>query len=91
MNNSEKINILLAQQTQLLVQMQAQQVQMQAQQVQMQAQQVQMQAQQQTIDEMTRLISTILINTDKMGRHIDFINNAYEKISKSYFFKNLLG
>ena len=77
MNNSEKINILLAQQTQLLAQMQAQQVQMQA--------------QQQTIDEMTRLISTILINSDKMGRHIDFINNAYEKITKSYFFKNLLG
>lgn len=77
MNNSEKINILLAQQTQLLAQMQTQQVQMQA--------------QQQTIDEMTRLISTILINSDKMGRHIDFINNAYEKITKSYFFKNLLG
>jgi len=84
MNNSEKINILLAQQTQLLEQMQAQQVQMQA-------QQVQMQAQQKIMDELTRLISTIIINTDKMGRHIDFINNAYEKISKSYFFKNLLG
>ena len=77
MNNSEKINILLAQQTQLLEQMQAQQVQMQA--------------QQKIMDELTRLISTIIINTDKMGRHIDFINNAYEKISKSYFFKNLLG
>jgi hypothetical protein len=35
--------------------------------------------------------SQILLNTDKMTKHIDFINGAYEKITKSYFFKSILG
>jgi hypothetical protein len=28
-------------------------------------------------------------NTTKMGQHIDFINKAYEKITKSYLFGNI--
>ena len=43
----------------------------------------QLQSQQKQIDELVKL--------NKIGKHIDFINNAYEKITKSYFFKNLLG
>ena len=31
----------------------------------------------------------IIENTTKMGNHIDFINSAYEKISKSYLFRNI--
>ncbi len=31
----------------------------------------------------------IVENTTKMGNHIDFINTAYEKISKSYLFRNI--
>jgi hypothetical protein len=31
----------------------------------------------------------IIENTTKMGNHIDFINTAYEKISKSYLFRNI--
>ena len=31
----------------------------------------------------------ILENTTKMGKHIDFINATYEKISKSYLFRNI--
>lgn len=31
----------------------------------------------------------IMDNTLKMGKHIDFINHAYEKITKSYLFKNI--
>lgn len=51
----------------------------------------QLQSQQKQIDELVKLNAEILVNTNKMGKHIDFINNAYEKITKSYFFKNLLG
>ena len=28
-------------------------------------------------------------NTDKMGQHINFINGAYEKITKSYLLKSI--
>ena len=31
----------------------------------------------------------MLENTTKMGKHIDFINATYEKISKSYLFRNI--
>jgi hypothetical protein len=51
----------------------------------------QLQSQQKQIDELVKLNAEILVNTNKMGKHIDFINSAYEKITKSYFFKNLLG
>lgn len=51
----------------------------------------QLQSHQKQIDELIRLNAEILVNTNKMGKHIDFINGAYEKITKSYFFKNLLG
>ncbi len=53
--------------------------------------QQQLQSQQKQIDELVKVNAEILVNTSKMGKHIDFINNAYDKITKSYFFKNLLG
>ena len=28
-------------------------------------------------------------DTEKMGKHIDFINRAYDKIAQSYLFKNI--
>lgn len=31
----------------------------------------------------------IIENTTKMGKHIDFINGAYEKLTKSYLFRNI--
>jgi hypothetical protein len=31
----------------------------------------------------------IIENTTKMGKHIDFINSAYEKLTKSYLFRNI--
>lgn len=31
----------------------------------------------------------IVENTTKMGNHIDFINTVYDKISKSYLFRNI--
>jgi hypothetical protein len=58
---------------------------------QLQAQQQQIQDQQKKIDELIQLNTHILIHTEKMGKHIDFINNAYEKVTKSYLFKNILG
>lgn len=46
--------------------------------------------------EQTRLIAelkndnkNIKENTDKMGQHINFINGAYEKITKSYLLKSI--
>jgi len=98
MKTSEKVNILIEQNKILQEQIQAQNEQMQAQTEQMQAQNAQMQAQyalmraqQQQIDELVILNREILVNTDKMGKHIDFINRSYDKITQSYFFKNLLG
>jgi len=76
MKTSEKVNILIDQNKAL--------------QEQIQAQNVLMQAQQQQIDELVILNREILVNTDKMGKHIDFINRSYDKITQSYFFKNLL-
>jgi hypothetical protein len=31
----------------------------------------------------------IIENTTKMGNHIDFINSTYEKLTKSYLFRNI--
>ena len=31
----------------------------------------------------------IIENTTKMGKHIDFINSAYEKLTQSYLFRNI--
>jgi len=53
--------------------------------------QAQILGQEQRINELIALNSKILANTDKMTKHIDFINASYEKITKSYFFKNMLG
>jgi hypothetical protein len=91
MKTSEKVNILIEQNKILQEQIQAQNEQMQAQNEQMQAQNALMRAQQQQIDELVILNREILVNTDKMGKHIDFINRSYDKITQSYFFKNLLG
>jgi hypothetical protein len=91
MKTSEKVNILIEQNKILQEQIQAQNEQMQAQNEQMQAQYALMRAQQQQIDELVILNREILVNTDKMGKHIDFINRSYDKITQSYFFKNLLG
>ena len=53
-------------------------------------------AMQQQLTEQSNLISElktenkkIMENTLKMGKHIDFINGAYEKVTKSYLFKNV--
>lgn len=53
--------------------------------------QQQLQLQQKQIDDIVKFNSDILVNTNKIGTHIDFINNVYSKISKTYIFKNLLG
>ena len=45
--------------------------------------------QQNIINDLKNENKIIMDNTLKMGKHIDFINNSYEKISKSYFFKNI--
>ena len=42
------------------------------------------------IQELKEENKLIIENTTKMGNHIDFINTAYEKISKSYLFRNIL-
>lgn len=34
-------------------------------------------------------IENINKNSEKMGNHIDFINRSYDKLSNSYFFKNI--
>jgi hypothetical protein len=31
----------------------------------------------------------IKTNTEKMAQHIDFINDSYEKVRKSFLFKNI--
>ena len=41
------------------------------------------------INELKTENKLILENTKKMGSHIDFINGAYEKITKSYLLKNI--
>lgn len=41
------------------------------------------------IEELQKENKLIIENTTKMGNHIDFINNAYEKLTKSYLFRNI--
>lgn len=45
--------------------------------------------QQTKIDDLISENKIIKENTLKMGKHIDFINNSYEKIKKSYIFGNI--
>ena len=42
------------------------------------------------IQELKEENKLIIENTTKMGTHIDFINATYDKLSKSYFFRNIL-
>jgi hypothetical protein len=42
------------------------------------------------IQELKEENKLIIENTSKMGTHIDFINSAYDKLSKSYLFRNIL-
>ena len=41
------------------------------------------------IEELQKENKLIIENTTKMGDHIDFINSAYEKLTKSYLFRNI--
>jgi hypothetical protein len=41
------------------------------------------------IEELQAENKLIIENTTKMGNHIDFINNAYQKLTTSYFFRNI--
>jgi len=41
------------------------------------------------IEEFREENKLIIENTTKMGTHIDFINSTYEKLTKSYLFRNL--
>ena len=41
------------------------------------------------IQELREENKLIIENTNKMGKHIDFINTAYDKLAKSYLFRNL--
>jgi hypothetical protein len=91
MNRNEKLDLLIEMNKDLQKQIQAQQVQIQAQNVQIQAQNVQIQTQQKKIDELVTLNIQIVENTKKMTAHIEFINRAYDKISKSYFFSSIFG
>ena len=83
-SKTEKIDLLIELNIELIGQVQTQQGQIQT-------QQGQIQALQNKINNLNTINSQILLNTDKMTKHIDFINGAYEKITKSYFFKSILG
>ena len=41
------------------------------------------------IEELREENKLIIENTTKMGKHIDFINTTYDKLAKSYLFRNL--
>ncbi len=49
----------------------------------------QMQEQSELIKELREENKVIRENTTKMGNHIDFINGTYEKLTKSYLFRNI--
>lgn len=51
--------------------------------------QKQVKEQNKMIQELQNENKLIIENTTKMGKHIDFINNAYEKLTKSYLFRNI--
>jgi hypothetical protein len=42
-----------------------------------------------TMNELKSENKLILEDTLKMGKHIDFIDKSYEKIGKSYIFRNI--
>jgi hypothetical protein len=41
------------------------------------------------IEELQAENKLIIEHTTKMGNHIDFINNAYQKLTTSYLFRNI--
>lgn len=41
------------------------------------------------IEELQAENKLIIENTTKMANHIDFINNAYQKLTTSYLFRNI--
>lgn len=41
------------------------------------------------IQELREENKLIIENSTKMGKHIDFINTTYDKLAKSYLFRNL--
>ena len=41
------------------------------------------------IEELREENKSMIENTTKMGKHIDFINTTYDKMAKSYLFRNL--
>jgi archaellum component FlaC len=49
----------------------------------------QLQEQTQVIEEMRNELKHVSAETNKMTKHIDFINDVYSKIRNSYVFKNL--
>lgn len=49
----------------------------------------QMNKQNKMIEELKEENKLIIENTTKMGKHIDFINTTYEKLTKSYLFRNI--
>jgi hypothetical protein len=51
--------------------------------------QKQVKEQNKMIQELQNENKLIIENTTKMGKHIDFINSAYEKLTKSYLFRNI--
>jgi len=51
--------------------------------------QKQVKEQNKMIQELQSENKLIIENTTKMGKHIDFINSAYEKLTHSYLFRNI--
>jgi hypothetical protein len=51
--------------------------------------QKQVKEQNKMIQELQSENKLIIDNTTKMGKHIDFINSAYEKLTHSYLFRNI--
>lgn len=49
----------------------------------------QIKTQNKMIEELRNENKLIIENTTKMGNHIDFINGVYEKLTKSYIFRNI--
>jgi hypothetical protein len=49
----------------------------------------QIKTQNKLIEELRDENKLIIENTTKMGNHIDFINGVYEKLTKSYIFRNI--
>jgi hypothetical protein len=58
-------------------------------QIDMQKMQIDMQKMQIEIQELKKEIRLISLETNKMTKHIDFINGIYERLKNSYLFKPL--